>query len=338
MLNSSRFRTKPRLKLSIAIIVVSFIVATLAVQAAVELKYFRAEQQSDNTLLLKWETATELDHAAFFLSRAESADGDYQELGSFPAEGDSVSGAIYEYVDADLQEGIAYYYKLEDMDTSGNIALAHPVIFSGINVDTATPTPAPTDTPEPTDTPTTTPINTPTHTPQPTNTPIHTPTAAPTTASTATFTPVSTATLVPTNTPATISTNTPASTATSVPGASPTSPSATVEPTHTPSGSTPVADTPIPATTPAKTGDSTPIPALTLTPTPMPPAPTTAGQAPPPTTDFVTFPTPMPEVEESSGSEIQNILLGIGLVALLAAAGLAFYAVRMWRQPPEDQA
>jgi hypothetical protein len=337
MLNSRRFHTKPKSNLSIAIIIISFIMATLVVQAAVELKYFRAEPQSDNTILLKWETATELDHAAFFLSRAESAGGDYQELGSFPAEGDSVSGAIYEYVDSDVQEGLAYYYKLEDMDTSGNITLAHPVIFSGINVDTPTPTPAPTDTPEPTDTPTPNPTATPT--PQATDTPTHTPTTVPTTVFTATFTPVSTATLVSTNTPTTIPSNTPVSTATSAPGVSPTAPPATVEPTNTPVGSTPVADTPTPAATPEEADTPTPMPALTPTSTPpLPPAPTTSGQAPPPTASSIIFPTPTPEVKESSGSGIQNILLGIGLVALLAAAGLAFYAIRMWRQPPEDQA
>lgn len=96
--------------------------------AAVTLKYFRAETPNDSTVHLVWETATELDHAAFILSRAITGSNQYQELSTFPAKGDAVSGATYEYDDTSITQGQSYSYKLEELDNDGNVSLAQQPI------------------------------------------------------------------------------------------------------------------------------------------------------------------------------------------------------------------
>ena len=106
--------------------------------ATVTLKYFRAETPNANTVHLVWETATELDHAAFILSRAVAGSNQYQELGSFPAEGDAVSGATYEYDDTHVTQGQSYSYKLEDLNNDGHVSLAQqPITVSLSDAGTA---------------------------------------------------------------------------------------------------------------------------------------------------------------------------------------------------------
>jgi hypothetical protein len=42
-------------------------------------------------------------------------------------EGDAVPGASYAYTDADVVQGVTYYYKLEDVDVHGVSAFHGPV-------------------------------------------------------------------------------------------------------------------------------------------------------------------------------------------------------------------
>ena len=138
--------------------------------AAVTLKYFRAETPNDSTVHLVWETATELDHAAFILSRAVAGSNQYQELGTFPAKGDAVSGAIYEYDDTNVTQGQSYSYKLEDLDNDGNVTLAQQPITASLGGE-GTAQGAATATPSPTTEPTSTQAVTATELPSATDTP-----------------------------------------------------------------------------------------------------------------------------------------------------------------------
>jgi len=87
---------------------------------AIDLLSFTAQAGTDH-VTLAWETGTEVDNAGFNLWRSEAADGPYARINDalIPAEGDGVSGAGYTYVDADVVEGVTYYYKLEDVDIHG---------------------------------------------------------------------------------------------------------------------------------------------------------------------------------------------------------------------------
>jgi hypothetical protein len=62
-----------------------------------------------------------VENAGFNLYRSESADGGYVKINEalIPAEGSSTQGAQYEYVDTGLENGVKYYYLLEDLDTKG---------------------------------------------------------------------------------------------------------------------------------------------------------------------------------------------------------------------------
>ncbi len=96
---------------------------------AVTLADFSATAQADG-ILLTWETAAELDNVGFNLYRSTSVDGPYTLLNAtlippqFPGE---VIGGIYAWLDADVQPGISYYYKLEDVDVKGVSTFHGPV-------------------------------------------------------------------------------------------------------------------------------------------------------------------------------------------------------------------
>ena len=79
------------------------------------------------SVALAWETAAEIDNAGFNLYRADAADGPYAKVNGalIAAEGDPVSGASYSFVDEGLAPG-TYYYKLEDVETSGVATLHGP--------------------------------------------------------------------------------------------------------------------------------------------------------------------------------------------------------------------
>ena len=88
---------------------------------AISLASFTITPQ-DKAVLVTWETASELDNVGFNVYRSESADGPYTQLNDtlippqFPGE---VMGGTYEWLDTDVQPGVTYYYKLEDIDVQG---------------------------------------------------------------------------------------------------------------------------------------------------------------------------------------------------------------------------
>jgi hypothetical protein len=66
----------------------------------------------------------------FNLYRSTSADGPYVKLNEslIPSQSPgSVLGATYTWVDEDVEPGITYYYKLEDVEVSGVRTLHGPV-------------------------------------------------------------------------------------------------------------------------------------------------------------------------------------------------------------------
>jgi hypothetical protein len=186
------------------------------VQAAVYLLYFRATGE-ENRVVLRWETAQEVDNVGFNLYRAEVPQFNEREKlneGLIPSKAfGEMFGASYSYPDTEVVKGVTYYYWLESIDT-------HSVgEFYSYDAESATPgaSPSPTSTSTPTETATSSPTATDTATPTAaaTSTPTMLPTTTPTTVPTAT--PSFTATRVPTSTP----TSTPTITPVSPPPASP---------------------------------------------------------------------------------------------------------------------
>jgi hypothetical protein len=84
---------------------------------------------SDKKVIIIWETKSEIDNAGFNLYRAETENGEYEQINDslIPAEGSATQGASYEFVDDDVQNRKTYYYKLEDIDLNGQSTMHGPV-------------------------------------------------------------------------------------------------------------------------------------------------------------------------------------------------------------------
>lgn len=100
--------------------------------AAVTLVKFEATWQSTTSILVVWETSSELDTTAFFLYRAESPNGPWDFYIDWePAVGDEFTGASYSYVDREVTQGITYYYRLEETTSDGSSNFFGPVMATG---------------------------------------------------------------------------------------------------------------------------------------------------------------------------------------------------------------
>ena len=95
---------------------------------AVELVSFSA-RGLEGSVELSWETASELNNLGFHLYRSTSEDGSYERITAtaIPGLGSSPVGTSYSYKDSGLTNGVTYYYKLEDIETTGKTELHGPV-------------------------------------------------------------------------------------------------------------------------------------------------------------------------------------------------------------------
>ena len=95
---------------------------------AVELLSFTATG-SDASVLLEWETGSELDNLGFHLYRSMAEEGPYERLTAslIPGLGSSPAGARSRYRDTGVTNGVSYFYKLEDIETTGTTSLHGPV-------------------------------------------------------------------------------------------------------------------------------------------------------------------------------------------------------------------
>lgn len=84
----------------------------------------------DGQVTLLWKTETELNNAGFNIYRSETEIGGYAQINDslIPADGFSQQGASYEFVDTEIQNGMTYYYQLEDLDLGGTPTMHGPVI------------------------------------------------------------------------------------------------------------------------------------------------------------------------------------------------------------------
>jgi len=95
---------------------------------AVELLSFTA-RGGDAEVVLEWETGSEHNNLGFQLYRAASGEGPYDKITAsvIPGLGSSPEGARYTYRDSGVTNGVTYYYKLEDIETTGARKLHGPV-------------------------------------------------------------------------------------------------------------------------------------------------------------------------------------------------------------------
>ena len=100
----------------------------IAATTAVELVSFEAFGV-DGAVELRWETGSELDNLGFHLYRSLTEEGPFDQITTsvIPGLGSSPEGAKYAYRDSGLTNGVTYFYKLEDIETTGATELHGPV-------------------------------------------------------------------------------------------------------------------------------------------------------------------------------------------------------------------
>ena len=76
----------------------------------ITLDYFTATEQCDS-IVLKWETLSELDYAGFHIWRSESENEGYTGITEslICAKGDIISNAEYSYIDNTIMPGVRYF-------------------------------------------------------------------------------------------------------------------------------------------------------------------------------------------------------------------------------------
>ena len=84
----------------------------------VELSSFTAVTSNDN-VVLKWRSETEVNNVGFAVYRSETKDGNYTKVGFIDGAGNSAMPIDYEFIDKKAESGKAYFYYLEDIDISG---------------------------------------------------------------------------------------------------------------------------------------------------------------------------------------------------------------------------
>jgi hypothetical protein len=98
------------------------------VTTAVELVSFAARGE-DRAVKLSWETGSELLNLGFHVYRAGSESGPYVRITEriIPGLGSSPEGARYSYRDWGVMNGTTYFYKIEDIETTGKTEMHGPV-------------------------------------------------------------------------------------------------------------------------------------------------------------------------------------------------------------------
>jgi hypothetical protein len=203
------------LAFALGLLAVPFLLVAEA-RAAIELVDFEVASETDR-VRIRWETATELNNAGYYVLRSETGGSDpsnYEQItvidavsgipyDFIPARGEDLFGAVYIFYDEAVTVGGHYYYYLQDVDSSNFSSYHGPEdVVVG---QTSTPTPTVTPTGSNTSPASTTPSPTASRTPTRTNTPFPG------------FFPTATPTISPTPTGSPFPTETPTSTETEIP-------------------------------------------------------------------------------------------------------------------------
>jgi hypothetical protein len=86
-------------------------------------------------VIVEWTTASELDTVGFNLLRAEAQEGPFEQINAslVPAGSDVLTGSDYTFTDSSVQDGITYFYMLEEIDLTGETSHHGPIVVKARN-------------------------------------------------------------------------------------------------------------------------------------------------------------------------------------------------------------
>lgn len=81
----------------------------------------RQEPEPGQPIVIRWSTETEVNTAGFNLYRALGEDGPWEKINErlIPGAPDPLRGGTYVFTDTEVIAGQAYWYELEEVETSG---------------------------------------------------------------------------------------------------------------------------------------------------------------------------------------------------------------------------
>lgn len=81
------------------------------------------------TVVVEWSTASEMETAGFNLYRAGDPAGPFVQVNDrlIPASPDPLTGGAYAYEDHEVAPGMDYYYRLEEVENSGETSSYGPI-------------------------------------------------------------------------------------------------------------------------------------------------------------------------------------------------------------------
>lgn len=84
---------------------------------------------SGETIIVYWSTESEVETQGFHILRSENGEGPYERISTtlIPSQGNSSMGKDYKFYDRNVIKGKGYWYKLEEISTSGVAQIFGPV-------------------------------------------------------------------------------------------------------------------------------------------------------------------------------------------------------------------
>lgn len=78
---------------------------------------------------IEWTTASEWNSLGFYVWRSTDPNGSYEKLTvtMIPNQGNTSSGSDYSYIDSEAKEGVAYWYKIEEVNSDGGSTFFGPI-------------------------------------------------------------------------------------------------------------------------------------------------------------------------------------------------------------------
>ena len=83
---------------------------------------FLSSAATPPAIVVRWDTASELNTAGFNVLRSDNPDGPFTRLNPeiIPASPDPLVGGTYAYTDTNTTPGQTYYYRVEEVEFGGN--------------------------------------------------------------------------------------------------------------------------------------------------------------------------------------------------------------------------